>query len=57
MVFAEVEKELEKSEKKKVPGLPSKKSRNQNFDSTEMLGDGRSSAGNIACIYTLRFSF
>ncbi|XP_041368095.1 tyrosine-protein kinase ABL1-like [Gigantopelta aegis] len=44
-ISEEVEKELEKSEKKKVPSLPSKKSRNQNFDSSEMLGDGRSSAG------------
>ncbi|XP_067662486.1 tyrosine-protein kinase ABL1-like isoform X2 [Haliotis asinina] len=44
-VSEEVEKELEKSEKKKAPGLPSKKGRTQSFESQEHLGDGRSSAG------------
>lgn len=45
LCLTEVEKELEKSEKKKAPGLPSKKGRTQSFESQEHLGDGRSSAG------------
>lgn len=44
---AEVEKELEKSsEKRRPPNLPSKKTaRGHSFDSAEVSGDGRSSAG------------
>ncbi|KAK6195476.1 hypothetical protein SNE40_000901 [Patella caerulea] len=43
-ISEEVEKELEKNDKKKVPGLPSKKSRAQTIENSDFM-EGRSSAG------------
>lgn len=46
-IFSEVEKELEKNDRKVAPTLPSKKSRSQLTDSPDYPTEVRASAGKL----------